>query len=74
MDEEGSEKPRSARIARESAKVFITVRKMMTLSGSPWYTTICNGMGYVSQSCEDIVADKPEYHDCKRAQNSRGAW
>ena len=36
MEDEGRVNPRSCLEQRVSERVFITVRKMATLSGSPW--------------------------------------
>ena len=46
-----------------SERVFITVRKRATLSGSPWYTPILRGTGAVDHSLEEMVADSPVYHE-----------
>ena len=69
MEDCGRENPRSL-VQRESDSVFITVKKITTLRGSPWYTPSLRGMGSVDQLSDEMVADKPVYHDCS---NSGGA-
>ena len=68
IGEEESENPRSLLVERVSEKVFITVRKMATLRGLPWYTPIPRGIGVMHHSSVETVADKPVYSDCMRAQ------
>jgi len=69
-EEEGRVKPRSLLVQRVSERVLMTVRKMATLSGSPWYTPTPRGTGAVHHSSEEIVADSPVYIDCMSLQNS----
>ena len=74
VEGEGRMNPRSFLVQRVSDRVFITVKKMTTLRGSPWYTPNLRGMESVDQSSVEMVADKPVYHDCSNLQNSGGAW
>ena len=74
MVEDGSVNPRSSLALSVSDREIITVRKMMTLGGSPWYTPNFKGNGGVNQLPEETVAESPEYHDCSSLQNSGGAW
>ena len=73
-DEESRVNPRSCLVERVSESVLMTVRKMATLRGSPWYTPICRGTGAVYHFSVEMVADRPVYIDCIKAQNSGGAW
>ena len=70
VEEEGREKPRSSLERRVSESVFITVRKMTTLSASPWYTPIFSGIDGVDQASVVTEADRPVYHDHSSLQNS----
>ena len=70
--DEGREKPRPLLLQR-LGRVFITIRKMNMLRGSPWYTPMFRGTGGVDQLSVVTEADKPEYHDCTNVRNSRGA-
>ena len=56
MEDCGRVKPRSFLEQRVSERVFITVRKMTTLRGSPWYTPISRGTGSVDHVSVEIVA------------------
>ena len=60
-------------MARVSERVLMTVKKMATLRGSPWYTPISRGTGAVHHSSVEIVAESPVYIDCIKAHNSSGA-
>ena len=55
MEDCGRVKPRSFLEQRVSERVFITVRKMTTLRGLPWYT------GSVDHVSVEMVPDRPEY-------------
>ena len=71
--DEGREKPRSLLVLKDLERVFITVRKLTTLRGSPWYTPMFRETGGVDQVSVVTEADKPEYHDCSNLRNSGGA-
>ena len=71
--DEGREKPRSLLVLKDSERVFITVRKMTMLRGSPWHTPIFRGTGVVDQMSVVTEANNPEYHDCNHLRNSGGA-
>ena len=45
----------------ESPRVAITVLKIITDRGSPWYTPIWSGMGLVVQDCAVTTALRLEY-------------
>ena len=70
----GRTNPRSFLVLSVSDRVFITVKKITTLRGSPWYTPIFSGTGGFDHSSVEMVAERPEYQDCSNLQNSGGAW
>ena len=73
MEDEGRVNPRSDLVRSVSDRVFMTVRKMATLRGSPWYTPIFSGTGGDDHSSAEMVADKPEYTNSSSLENSGGA-
>ena len=53
--------PRSFLVDNVSERVAITVKKIRTLNGSPWYTPISRGMDGDTQSEVEMDAERPSY-------------
>ena len=66
--------PRSFLVDSVSERVAITVSKIRTLNGSPWYTPISRGMDGDIQSEVEIDAERPSYQNRSRLQKPVGTW
>ena len=70
----GRENQSSFLVHRASDRVLITVKKITTLRGSPWYAPVLRGTGLVDRSSVEMVSNRSVYHERINLQNSGGAW